>query len=277
MGSPAGETPTSYPRPRRSGLSTWPLRIRRLSLCVANLSRRLRRAPFFASHKERGERNALKGTYAGAVPLRIPPRLPKGLRPFGRRGRCPRPYSPEYGAAPFGRCLKIPAKRPSQIETLRFDLKRRSHRAIRSFRSITVLRKRSERRALRRGSLWRFLSPISLAAKKSARRRRRDDGAKSRRKRRIRRRLEVSPLRRGREQDEGYFAPAGATFFRSAAKEGKDAPEGTYFEAVPSGLPPRRPRGLRPHWIPHFWTKDVRRGDGRVNGLPQPVCAPASQ
>ena len=127
------------------------------------------------------------------------------------------------------------------------------------------------------GSLWRFLSPISLAAKKSARRRRRDDGAKSRRKRRIRRRLEVSPLRRGREQDEGYFAPAGATFFRSAAKEGKDAPEGTYFEAVPSGLPPRRPRGLRPHWIPHFWTKDVRRGDGRVNGLPQPVCALASQ
>ena len=108
----------------------------------------------------------------------------------------------------------------------------------------------------RRDSLWRFLSPISLAAKKSARRRRRDDGAKSRRKRRIRRRLEVSPLRRGREQDEGYFAPAGATFFRSAAKEGKGAPEGTYFEAVPSGLPPRRPRGLRPHWIPHFWTKD---------------------
>ena len=45
----------------------------------------------------------------------------------------------------------IPAKRPSQIETLRFDLKRRSHRAIRSFRSITVLRKRSERRVLRRG------------------------------------------------------------------------------------------------------------------------------
>ena len=77
--------------------------------------------------------------------------ISRGPQPPGRWGRIPRPYSPEYGAAPFGRCWKIPAKRPSQIETICFDLKRRSHRAIRSFRSITVLRKRSERRALRRG------------------------------------------------------------------------------------------------------------------------------
>ena len=88
------------------------------------------------------------------------PRKPRGIsrgpQPSGRWGRIPRPYSPEYGAAPFGRCLKIPAKRPSQIETICFDLKRRSHRAIRSFHSITVLRKRSEQRALRRGSLWRI-------------------------------------------------------------------------------------------------------------------------
>ena len=96
----------------------------------------------------------------------------------------------------------------------------------------------------RRGSLWRFLSPISLAAKKSARRRRRDDGAKSRRKRRIRRRLEVSPLRRGREQDEGNFAPAGATFFRSAAKEGKDAPGEPFHKGSPGPL--LTAKGLRP-------------------------------
>ena len=94
-----------------------------------------------------------------------------GRSPLGRRGRGPRPYSPEYGAAPFSRCLKIPAKRPSQIETICFDLKRRSHRAIRSFRSITVLRKRSERRALRRGPLWRFLSPISFPLKEMGSRR----------------------------------------------------------------------------------------------------------
>ena len=51
-----------------------------------------------------------------------------------------------------------------------------------------------------------------------------------------------------------------AAYFLDMEKVGKDTPEGTYFEAVPSGLPPRRPRGLRPHWIPHFWTKDERRG-----------------
>ena len=47
-----------------------------------------------------------------------------------------------------------------------------------------------------------------------------------------------------------------AAYFLDVEKVGKDTPEGTYFEAVPSGLLPRRPRGLRPHWIPHFWTKD---------------------
>ena len=83
---------------------------------------------------------------------------PKVGNPMGAE---PCPYSPEFGAAPFGRCLKIPSIRPSQIETICFDLKRRSQRAIRSFRSITVLRKRSERRELRRGPLWRFLFPIS--------------------------------------------------------------------------------------------------------------------
>ena len=47
------------------------------------------------------------------------------------------------------------------------------------------------------GSLWRFLSPISLAAKKSARRRRRDKRANRRDKRRIRRDVVDCPLRRG--------------------------------------------------------------------------------
>ena len=130
--------------------------------------------------------------------------------------------------------------------------------------------KESRGNRLEIGSLWRVFAYF-LHVEKVGRRRRRDDGAKSRRKRRIRRRLEVSPLRRGREQDEGYFAPAGATFFRSAAKEGKDAPEGTYFEAVPSGLPPRRPRGLRPHWIP-WGLRGTKDGglDGSY-GLPQPL------
>ncbi len=36
---------------------------------------------FLCSPKESYQRNALKGTCAGAVPLRIPPRLPRGLRP----------------------------------------------------------------------------------------------------------------------------------------------------------------------------------------------------
>ena len=93
---------------------------------------------------------------------------PKVGNPMGAE---PCPYSPEFGAAPFGRCLKIPAKRPSQIETICFDLKRRSHRAIRSFRSITVLRKRSERRELRRGPLWRFLFPVSFPIKETGSRR----------------------------------------------------------------------------------------------------------
>ena len=118
----------------------------------------------------------------GAVAIRIPrpnprlsspvPRKPRGIsrgpQPPGRWGRIPRPYSPEYGAAPFGRCWKIPAKRPSQIETICFDLKRRNHRAIRSFRSITVLRKRSERRVFRRGSPGAPLPSFAALRKKVA-------------------------------------------------------------------------------------------------------------
>ncbi len=38
--------------------------------------------------------------------------------------------------------------------------------------------------------------------------------------------------------------------FPDAGKVTKGAPKGTYSEAVPFGNPPRRPRGLRPHWIP---------------------------
>ena len=95
--------------------------------------------------------------------------------------------------------------------------------------------KESRGNRLEIGSLWRVFAYF-LHVEKVGRRRRRDDGAKSRRKRRIRRRLEVSPLRRGREQDEGYFAPAGATFFRSAAKEGKDAPGEPFHKGSPGPL-----------------------------------------
>ena len=58
------------------------------------------------------------------------------------------------------------------------------------------------------GSLGRFLSPLSLAAKKGARRRRRYRGTNRRGERRIRGDPEDCPLRRGREQDESV-SPAG--------------------------------------------------------------------
>ena len=48
----------------------------------------------------------------------------------------------------------------------------------------------------------------------------------------------------GREQDEGCFAPAGATFFRSAAKEGKDAPGEPFHKGSPGPL--LTAKGLRP-------------------------------
>ena len=191
-------------------------------------------------------RGSLIPLWQSAAPVQAPVhRLSSPVNHRGIQwGPQPRPYSPEFGAAPIGRCWKIPAKRPSQIETICFDLKRRSHRAIRSFRSITVLRKRSERRALRRGSLWRFLSPLSLAAKKAARRRRRDRGTKRRDKGRIRREPEDCPLRRDGSLDEGCFAPAGATFFRSAAKAGKDAPGEPFHKGSPGPL--LTAKGLRP-------------------------------
>ena len=79
-------------------------------------------------------------------------------------GAEPRPYSPEYGAAPFPngtrahRCTAGPLARGM----------RRSHRAIRSFRSITVLRKRSERRVFRRGSPGASLPSFAALRKKVA-------------------------------------------------------------------------------------------------------------
>jgi hypothetical protein len=158
-------------------------------------------------------------------PLQTPRGIQWGRSHLGRRGRIPRPYSPEYGAAPFGRCLKIPAKRPSQIETMCFDLKRRSHRAIRSFRSITVLRKWSERRVLRRGSLWRFLSPLSLAAKKAARRRRRDERTNRRDKRRIRRKAGTSPAAAGlTSQSSGFREVAHAHRCAVGPHSGREGP-----------------------------------------------------
>ena len=138
-------------------------------------SRSCKHAPHFSSLVPRPSspvpRPSSLRTRAAGVAIRIPvqtpvprPRNPRGIS----RGPQPRPYSPEYGAAPVGRCLKIPAKRPSQIETNRFDLKRRNHRAIRSFHSITVLRKRSERRVFRRGSPGAPLPSFAALRKKVA-------------------------------------------------------------------------------------------------------------
>ena len=140
--------------------------------------------------------------------------------------------------------MKIPAKRPSQIETLRFDLKRRSHRAIRSFRSITVLRKRSERRALRRGSLWRIsFASFFGRAKKEARRRRRDRETKRRDKRRIRRSPENCPLRRGRKQDEGFSRCGATPFLLAEKKRGKETARGDLFRGGPLKNPSPTTKG----------------------------------
>ena len=70
-----------------------------------------------------------------------------------------------------------------------------------------------------------------------------------------------------------------AAYFLDVEKVGKDTPEGTYFEAVPSGLLPRRPRGLRPPLDSLGFTrderrgtKDERRGFGRELRIAAPVC-----
>ena len=131
-----------------------------------------------------------------------------------------------------------------------FDLKRRSHRAIRSFRSITVLRKWSERRVLRRGSLWRFLFPVSFPPKETGSRR-------SVKSPRPNSRLS-SPLRRAivRVSADSPLAsafrsavpspPAGTFLCSPKERYQRNALKGTCAGAVPLRIPPRLPRGLRP-------------------------------
>ena len=143
-------------------------------------------------------------------------------------GPQPRPYSPEYGAAPIGRCLKIPAKRPSQIETNRFDLKRRNHRAIQSFRSITVLRKRSERRVLRRGSPGASLPSFAALRKK------------------------VAPAGAKHPPSKLPSPPQRAILHLSTYSPLVAA----IRSLVPSPDFVKKSCNTQPHWIPRFWTRD---------------------
>jgi len=87
-------------------------------LCGSQLwSRRLRRASFFVRQRK-SRKKPLKGTYFEAVPLRIPPRRPRGLRPpldspllDGGRGftkdegqGCPLRRGREFGRRLFRSC-----------------------------------------------------------------------------------------------------------------------------------------------------------------------------
>ena len=188
-------------------------------------------------------------------------------------GAEPRPYSPEYGAALFSRCLKIPAKRPSQIETNRFDLKRRSHRAIRSFRSITVLRKRSERRALRRGSPGASLPSFAALRKKVA-----PAGAKEPSSYpRPRHSGQSSGLLRIRRLSLRFVSLSRrlrrASFFARPKKEAKEMRQREPIpKAVPFGILPHRPGGCGPLEIPRGFTKDERREFGREERIATPAA-----
>ena len=74
-------------------------------------------------------------------------------------------------------------------------------------------------------------------------------------------------------------SPPAGLFLCRQRKRRKKPPKGTYFEAVPSGLLPRRPRGLRPPLDSLGFTrderrgtKDERRGFGRELRIAAPVC-----
>ena len=69
-----------FPVPAAAGNTPSVLRIRRSPVLFVSLSRRLRRVSFFERQRKR-QKKPLKGTYSEAVPLRIPPRRPRGLRP----------------------------------------------------------------------------------------------------------------------------------------------------------------------------------------------------
>ncbi len=111
-----------------------------------------------------------------------------------------------------------------------------------------------------------FFRLFLCRSKKEARRGRRNSRAISKCKRRIRRNAGVITDVAGREQDEGCFAPAGATFFRSAAKEGKDAPGAPFHKGSPGPL--LTAKGLRPIGSPARvyggrWTKGFTGGKAR--------------
>ena len=164
-------------------------------------------------------------------------------RPRGiSRGPQPRPYSPEYGAAPVGRCLKIPAKRPFQIETNRFDLKRRSRG------NLAGIRPKAGYRPFTRATT-RFPLAVSFPHFFSAKR----NGVARRRNAPV---LSPSPPQRAIHGPSAYSPLASAicfpvpsppaAYFLAVEKVGKDTPKGTYPEGGSLWNPSPSARGLRP-------------------------------
>ena len=81
--APAGaKEPSSCPRPRHSEQSSGLLRIRRLSLRFVSLSRRLRRASFFARPKKEAKEMRQREPIPKAVPFGILPHRPGGCGPL---------------------------------------------------------------------------------------------------------------------------------------------------------------------------------------------------
>ena len=79
-GRPQAKRSRPVPVPARGGQSSKSLRIRRLPLRFATLVPSPPAGLFLCRQRKR-RKKPLKGTYFEAVPLRIPPRRPRGLRP----------------------------------------------------------------------------------------------------------------------------------------------------------------------------------------------------
>ena len=79
-GRPQAKLSRPVPVPARGGQSSKSLRIRRLPLRFATLVPSPPAGLFLCRQRKR-RKKPLKGTYFEAVPLRIPPRRPRGLRP----------------------------------------------------------------------------------------------------------------------------------------------------------------------------------------------------
>ncbi len=83
---PLRRNPRPNSRPAAAGNAPSILRIRRLALLLCSPVPSPPAGPFLCRQRK-GRKKPLKGTCAGAVPLRIPPPPAKGLRPIGSPAR----------------------------------------------------------------------------------------------------------------------------------------------------------------------------------------------